>query len=278
MTQKKVSEELPGRIKQIRETLGKSQKDFASLLGVHFRSIQQYESGEHTPGGKFLQALSRIGYDPQWVLTGKGEMAAFMEVCLTAKEVTVAIGEVQARSAVKFSDRELRYFQTVAFQHKMTKEEISDMMEAFPREDIPPSGRILRVPLHCLSASAGQGTFCDADHVQEWLPITEEVVIWLGVPLEALCAVRVDGNSMEPTIRDRELIFVDRRITKAKADGIYVIRIDDALMVKRIQLLPRGALEVSSDNPAFKPFKLLPEDPPSDFAVLARLTAGFRRF
>ena len=42
----------------------------------------------------------------------------------------------------------------------------------------------------------------------------------------------------------------------AKRDGIYVLRMDGALLVKRLQRLPGGIIKVGSDNPLYDPFEI----------------------
>jgi phage repressor protein C with HTH and peptisase S24 domain len=58
---------------------------------------------------------------------------------------------------------------------------------------------------------------------------------------------------MHPTLSDGDDIMVDLSATGRKLqDGIYVLRRDDALLVKRIALHPaRSTLTIASDNPAY---------------------------
>jgi len=72
-------------------------------------------------------------------------------------------------------------------------------------------------------------------------------------PAENLSIVRVEGDSMAPTLNAGDDILVDLGDSADRLrDGIYVLRIDDALVVKRIALNPVGRrLTVQSDNPAY---------------------------
>jgi transcriptional regulator with XRE-family HTH domain len=65
---------LSDRLKIVREKMGKTQKEMALLIGVSYGSLQVYEEGKSVPGGKVLAALSRQGFDVNWILTGEGEM------------------------------------------------------------------------------------------------------------------------------------------------------------------------------------------------------------
>ncbi len=50
--------------------------------------------------------------------------------------------------------------------------------------------------------------------------------------------------------------MVDKSTTDFKNDGVYVIALDDALYVKRLQILPGKKLKVKSDNLNYDPFEV----------------------
>ena len=64
---------LAERLKDARNLLGKEQKEIADLLGISFRSWQDYELGKSVPGGKVFEALAKLGFNANWLLTGEGE-------------------------------------------------------------------------------------------------------------------------------------------------------------------------------------------------------------
>jgi phage repressor protein C with HTH and peptisase S24 domain len=64
--------------------------------------------------------------------------------------------------------------------------------------------------------------------------------------------IRVDGDSMAPTLSDGDEILVDREDGAGRVrDGIYVLRIEGTLVVKRVAVGPGGRLAVRSDNQAY---------------------------
>lgn len=81
---------------------------------------------------------------------------------------------------------------------------------------------------------------------------------------------------MFPTLNDGDDIMVDRSATtRAVSDGIYVLRRDDTLMVKRITVNPRGrSYNVSSDNPAYVSW---PNCAASDIVLLGRVIWSGRK-
>lgn len=98
----------------------------------------------------------------------------------------------------------------------------------------------------------------------------------LGVSPRDLCLITVDGESMTPTLCAGDVILVDGRAGAASVDrdGVYVLRVDGALLVKRVQRLP-GRLRVASDNAAYAPFEVAGGEP--DLAVIGRVVWAGRR-
>lgn len=121
----------------------------------------------------------------------------------------------------------------------------------------PAAGRedgLVPVPRLDVGASAGAGRF--ADDEQERAHIAFDPA-WLrriasGAP-DQLSIIRVEGDSMAPTLADGDEILVDRSDSEARIrDGIYVLRMDEALMVKRLALNPATrTVSIRSDNPAY---------------------------
>ncbi|MFQ2499061.1 LexA family protein [Aeromonas caviae] len=65
------------RIKQTRKRLGYSQEILGSRVGVSRVSISQWERGENTPNGRYLNELAAaLGVTVDWLLTGEGDAPA----------------------------------------------------------------------------------------------------------------------------------------------------------------------------------------------------------
>ena len=116
-----------------------------------------------------------------------------------------------------------------------------------------PAG-LVAVPRLDVGASAGAGAFSGDERARAHIAFDSA---WLrgiasGNP-EQLSIIRVEGDSMAPTLSDGDEILVDRGDGGARLrDGIYVLRIDDALMVKRVALNPAArTVSIRSDNPAY---------------------------
>lgn len=81
---------------------------------------------------------------------------------------------------------------------------------------------------------------------------------WLreqGLANARLSAIRVQGDSMEPLLHDGDEILVDRA-QRTLRDGIHVIRLGDALMVKRLARAGPGRATLLSQNYAYPPLEV----------------------
>ena len=103
-------------------------------------------------------------------------------------------------------------------------------------------------------AAAGAGSIPDEETGRPYFAFDER---WLKsltrTPPGSLSIIRVEGDSMSPTLSAGDDILVDSRDAMERLrDGVYVLRSDDALVVKRLALNPRGRrVTVQSDNPAY---------------------------
>jgi phage repressor protein C with HTH and peptisase S24 domain len=85
---------------------------------------------------------------------------------------------------------------------------------------------------------------------------------WLrGVALESLeklFLMDVTGDSMEPTLLAGDTVLVDKGRTTEVTQGIYVLRINDALLIKRLALASPGRITVICDNKKLYPPTTMP--------------------
>jgi phage repressor protein C with HTH and peptisase S24 domain len=130
---------------------------------------------------------------------------------------------------------------------------ISEAMLGGPAEQ-EPANTLVAVPRSAVRASAGPGALVQEGEGHAYFGFDER---WLksltGSPTSKLSIVRVEGDSMAPTLNAGDDILVDRGdAIERLRDGIYVIRAEDVLVVKRVALHPVGrTVTLQSDNPAY---------------------------
>jgi SOS-response transcriptional repressor LexA len=119
-----------------------------------------------------------------------------------------------------------------------------------------PRGRVrdmVMVPMLRIGASAGPGALVSDEVPEAQIGFETRWLRKLGSNTSNLSLIQVSGDSMSPTLADGDDILVDRSdVMDRLRDGIYVLRIEDALMVKRIALNPIArVLTIKSDNPSY---------------------------
>ncbi|NIJ39271.1 transcriptional regulator with XRE-family HTH domain [Sphingopyxis panaciterrae] len=134
---------------------------------------------------------------------------------------------------------------------------------ALQRAAIPARARgsaMVLVPKLAIGASAGAGASIDGEPVESEVAFDSKWLRGLGADPRALTIIRVEGDSMAPTLDDGDDILVDGGDAAGRLrDGIYVLRMDDVLMVKRIARAPgQGRISVISDNPHYRSWDDLP--------------------
>jgi phage repressor protein C with HTH and peptisase S24 domain len=133
------------------------------------------------------------------------------------------------------------------------------------------------VPLLDVGASAGAGTSVDGERTRAHVAFDPA---WLrkvasGGP-EGLSIIRVEGDSMLPALAHGDEILVDRCDGRQRLrDGIYVLRLEGALMVKRLAFNPVNRnVTISSDNGAYPSW---PDCDPANVELVGRAVWVGRR-
>jgi hypothetical protein len=104
-----------------------------------------------------------------------------------------------------------------------------------------------------VGASAGPGGLVEDEARRRPGALDPALLRQLGVRPAAASMIRVEGESMLPTLADGDEILVDRdRCRLAARPALYVLRADGVVMVKRLRALG-DEVEIISDNPGFPP-------------------------
>lgn len=137
-------------------------------------------------------------------------------------------------------------------------------------------GDYVLIPHLDIGASAGSGADPGPENPLATLAFQATWVrsVASGRP-EALSVIRVEGDSMLPTLADGDHILVDGDDRERLRDGIYVLRTDDALLVKRLSVNPATRrLTIRSDNDAYPSWD---DCDPATVAVIGRVVWVGRR-
>ena len=117
-----------------------------------------------------------------------------------------------------------------------------------------PEDGMIAVPRTLASAAAGAGAAAGDEEARPYFAFDAKWLRYLTAsPADALSMIKVQGDSMAPTLNDGDDILLDTtQCGQPLRDGIYVLRVEDSLLVKRLAVHPLGkTVTVQSDNPAY---------------------------
>ncbi len=113
----------------------------------------------------------------------------------------------------------------------------------------------VEMPRLPLGAAAGAGALGVDERAFDSFRFSRRWLREQGLAGARLSAIRVAGDSMEPLLRDGDEILVDRG-QRTLRDGIHVVRVGEALMVKRLAPAGQGRASLLSVNPAYPPIEV----------------------
>lgn len=127
-------------------------------------------------------------------------------------------------------------------------------------------GEWVDIPRLPLAASAGPGVMVDGEAAIGSFRFSPTWLREQGLQPGRLSAIAVRGDSMEPALRDGDEILVERTRSPLR-DGIHVVRLDGALLVKRLEWRRSGHVTLLSDNRAYPAI----ERPAREVEVIGRV-------
>jgi SOS-response transcriptional repressor LexA len=132
-----------------------------------------------------------------------------------------------------------------------------------------------RIPVFAVRVSAGHGRAVAVSKPSSMLAFD---ATWLRdhfANTEHLNVLRVTGESMEPELRDGDIIMIDRLQTKV-GDGLYVVTFGDEVYVKRVQRTGTTRYRLLSTNPLYPPIDV-DLDRDGGFVIAGRVVWAGRR-
>lgn len=193
--------------------------------------------------------------------------------------------QICSASDIKDEDNFIRYFgwlclglgeQPESISTGTTKRTISESAAAAPAITAAhDSDDVVWINSYDVFASAGNGFINNEYETGSKLPFSYAWLAENGLTGKHLSLIRVSGDSMYPTLRDKEIPLVEMLpddFINRLVDDVYVIRMNGQLLVKRIQRYGNNGFLIKSDNQHYDSYPLTRENWPDDFKVIARWT------
>jgi len=122
-----------------------------------------------------------------------------------------------------------------------------------------------------VKASAGGGNELEgvrSYQTGELMPIAK--AFFKVPPGKNLNSMEVEGESMMPMLRSGDWVIF-REDGAFAGDGLYVVNFSDQLMVKILQLTPRGMLKIVSVNPNFQSYEIDLNETQEHFKIVGKV-------
>ena len=113
-------------------------------------------------------------------------------------------------------------------------------------------------PRYEVLAAAGAGAPVGDEVIKGYLGFNRQWLRDHQLMTDRLAVIEVQGDSMEPTLRDSDTVLLDMRTPELRDGDIYTLRRGEDLLVKRLRLQGSNWL-ITSDNTSY-PVELLDED------------------
>jgi len=168
-----------------------------------------------------------------------------------ARKLADLVNEMLAKGGKGISEEQRRRLLAAAEDQPAPAPERSNVITAdFSRPGAV--GDEIRIPHYDVRAAMGGGQI-PSDYIELLRDVTvsQEHLRRLGVDYESphhLKMITGWGQSMEPTIQDKDPLLIDVSIEEFTGDGIYLFTQGEMLFIKRLQLEDEKRLKVISDN------------------------------
>jgi phage repressor protein C with HTH and peptisase S24 domain len=134
-------------------------------------------------------------------------------------------------------------------------------------------GEFVSVERYDVSAAMGNGEEVFEERLLGALKFRRDWLRTRGIEPGNARLLDGHGDSMEPLLFDRDLILIDKGAATNWGDGVYCIRMDGRLMMKRLQRMPGGVKIISENSSKYQPISLDLTDEHSqrEFAVIGKM-------
>lgn len=242
--------EFAEKLIKARKKAGLTQVELAKKLGVTQGTIAQYETkeGELNKDGKIKKA-SKPTFDKL------PELVEILNVDLT-------------------------YFFSNSNEHKkkiVKKELETNLSEYLPYipENLQLKDFVMVKKLNFLAGAGSEGVF-DMERIYTGKMIAFEKRMLGNLKPENMRAIEIIGDSMEPEYSEGDIALIDmvnNRFDFIKIAGIYIVRCNEAVYIKRVEFLPEGGLRLISINKNYGDIILGNDD---NFEILGKVCGKIR--
>lgn len=252
----KITDRITQLVLARRPTIGSRgvKRDIANTCGVSYEAVRQWFAGDTgNIKNENLAALAE-GYDTtvDWLLSGKGEPPRRKQASGAAEKVLQMLQGKNLRP-----DQQERLEQAIA-------NTLSDTPPALPPDNVitadfsrrPLASDEIRIAHYDVQGAMGNGKLVhDFPEMFRDVTVSQQHLRELGIAYKDpthLKLITGDGQSMAPTIQDKDPMIIDASVREFIGDGIYAFSWQGHFYIKRMQVADAEHFEMISDNPQHK--------------------------
>ncbi|AIS48295.1 peptidase S24-like family protein [Burkholderia pseudomallei] len=94
---------------------------------------------------------------------------------------------------------------------------------------------------------------------------------YLKAEVSNLAVVRIEDDLMAPTFQRRDNVLVDMGYQHKPGNGLYALRLEDSIVVRRTQKLSSGKLRILCENENYPPDEIRPDENEFDFEIVGKV-------
>ena len=277
------------RLRTLRDALGLTQPDAAIKFHMPLPSWKSYEKGPSEPGSGALRSLAEGGVNVHWLLTGEGSMLlndakeipphlqnsidatlatmgneqSLMRINLLTNQLPDKITEPdewlkEVVSTAGFTPP-LATYEVLKSLYTLNNEGFKDLIEASVRELARNANEFAMIPFYDQTGRVKAKNPDDQDYTVSQIAFSKYWLKSVGLQASKCALIRAINDSMEPTIKCYDQLWVDTSYDYFKVDGIYALKIDRRLIVRRIQVHFDYTCEIICDNQRYENKIINPE-------------------
>lgn len=242
-------------------------RDIATTCGVSYEAVRQWFAGDTgNIKNENLVAIAE-GYDTtvDWLLSGKGEPPS-RKVVDTPKSSNMSSADLVKQMLAKHGrglSEEARARIAEAVEETALESKSTNVVKV----DFTRAGQVgdeVWIAHYDVRAAMGSGqTPHEFPEMLQDIRVSPKHLREMGVTFKEhfhLKMITGWGQSMAPTIKDRDPLLVDITIREFTGDGIYLFSHDDMLYVKRLQKKGMDRFKMISDNKHHDPEDIRVDD------------------
>lgn len=219
---------------------GESAHAFSKRAGIPDSTLRKYLAGTMPGVGNLLLLAKTLNVTLDWLVTGAEPMHPLPPSISSTEEGRELLENLE-----------------------------SSIRRALGTEIVPPDFRL--IPRLNVQPAAGSGAVVEAEDPVEMLAFRADWLRRRGIHPQMAHVLTARGDSMEPTIRDGDILLVDTSIDQVRDNAIYVVVYAGRTLVKRVQLRRDGSVVLSSDNKGVFDDEEVPAAEVPELAVAGRV-------